>query len=831
MKKLLCTIILTTIAAFSLKAVPACPWPVKYRQPDGSIISIRLHGDEHWHYATTLDGNVVSRSGDGFMRPARKPSLKRNPIQEKSRIRPRLVQMAQESISMGGRRFLVILVDFADVRFTVPSAADAFSSMLNTEGYSQNGATGSAHDYFYENSQGRFNPVFDVIGPVQVRGKMADYGANTSPGEGGTDKNVGGMLEEACRAAASAGLVDFSSYDTDYDGFVDNVFFYFAGCNEAEGGGEDAIWPHAGALHYNDVTLNGVRVWSYACTSEYRGGNPGTMAGIGTFCHEFSHVLGLPDFYDADYEKHGTSPGVYSWSLMSSGNYNNNGRTPPYLGILERWMLGWADMPWWQVAGRVSLDPVHKNSGARTPSSTDGEFFLYEYRDGTGWDSWIRSKNDAEPPSGMLVYHVDMSTTPMEDGLSAWDLWNSNQVNIYQSHPCYRLALPVSSWGDYNDMLRPGTSGAASFEGRDWKGAATGYVLKDIDVSDGKVTAELSVPGTRTIKGFIRNSAAQTIAGATVTISSEGSELASAKSGSDGFYSLRSEGVSMTEFTISVSCEGFRPHSQTIKLSTSEYILDIVLLGIAEPGKGTLNKHGGYGGSNLGITSTHAPWSATLATCFTPSELREYAGWKFGTINFLTNGTGASRVSVFIDFGTSRMLTRDVPSPAFGTMVSVDISDAGLHVPSGEIVYIGYALDSTNEQYWISIDSTTGVQGGGVMRPGYLDTGSKSWQDLGYNLIIDATLDEVMEIPISDLGIKTIANPSRGEPYPLGSIFTLTFEDAAAGNSPLLEKWYFDGKPVSGSVHLNKAGTHTITVILEYPDGREEELEQQIIVR
>ena len=292
MKKLLCTIILTTIAAFSLKAVPACPWPVKYRQPDGSIISIRLHGDEHWHYATTLDGNVVSHSGDGFMRPARKPSLKRNPIQEKSRIRPRLVQMAQESISMGGRRFLVILVDFADVRFTVPSAADAFSSMLNTEGYSQNGATGSAHDYFYENSQGRFNPVFDVIGPVQVRGKMADYGANTSPGEGGTDKNVGGMLEEACRAAASAGLVDFSSYDTDYDGFVDNVFFYFAGCNEAEGGGEDAIWPHAGALHYNDVTLNGVRVWSYACTSEYRGGNPGTMAGIGTFCHEFSHVLG-----------------------------------------------------------------------------------------------------------------------------------------------------------------------------------------------------------------------------------------------------------------------------------------------------------------------------------------------------------------------------------------------------------------------------------------------------------------------------------------------------------------------------------------------------------
>ena len=829
MKKLLCTIILTTIAAFSLKAVPACPWPVKYRQPDGTIVNIRLHGDEHWHYATTLDGNIVTRTGDGFIRPARKP-VKKNVLLEKNRIRLRSVHKSQDRISIGGRRFLVILVDFEDVKFTVPSAADAFSSMLNTEGYSQNGATGSVHDYFYENSLGRFNPVFDVIGPVPVGGKMADYGANTSPDEGGTDKNVGGMLEEACRAAATAGLVDFSSYDTDNDGFVDNVFFYFAGCNEAEGGGEDAIWPHAGSLHYNDVTLNGVRIWSYACTSEYRGGTPGTMAGIGTFCHEFSHVLGLPDFYDADYEKHGTSPGVYAWSLMSSGNYNNGGRTPPYLGILERWMLGWADMPWWQAAGQVKLKPVHQNSGARTPSSTDGEFFLYEYRDGTGWDSWIRSKNDAEPPSGMLVYHVDMSTTPMEDGLSAWDLWNSNQVNIYQAHPCYRLALPASSWGDYNDMLYPGTSGATSFEGHDWKGAASGYFLKDINVSPEKVTAELSVPDSRTVKGYIRNSAEQAIAGATVTISSEGLEHASVKSGSDGFYSLRSNSAG-TEFTISVTCEGFRPHSQTVKVSTSEYVLDIVLLGIAEPGKGSLNKHGGYGGSNLGITSSQAPWSATLAACFTAAELKEYEGWRFRSINFLTNGTGASRVSVFIDFGTSRMLTRDVPSPVFGTMISIDISDAALHVPAGETVYIGYALDSTDEQYWISIDSSIGVQGGGVMRSGYLTTGGISWQDLGYNLIIDATLDEVMEVPLSELGIKTIANPSGGEPYPLGSTFTLAFEDAAAGDSPLLERWYFDGKAVSGSVHLNKAGTHTITAILEYPGGREEELEQQIIVR
>lgn len=49
------------------------------------------------------------------------------------------------------------------------------------------------------------------------------------------------------------------------------------------------------------------------------------VEGIGTFCHEFSHCLGLPDFYDTNYNGHF---GMASWSLMDSGSYNDDGYTP-----------------------------------------------------------------------------------------------------------------------------------------------------------------------------------------------------------------------------------------------------------------------------------------------------------------------------------------------------------------------------------------------------------------------------------------------------------------------------------------------------------------------
>ena len=160
MKKFLIILSAVFISALSAKAAPAYPYPIRQLQPDGSTITIRLHGDEFYHYATDEKGNVVARSADGFYRRARKPFRNDIAINEARRIRQAQMMRrsvpgradSETSITKGSKKFVVILVEFADLKFTVPDAKDAFHAMLNEKGYSGNGATGSVYDYYYDNS-------------------------------------------------------------------------------------------------------------------------------------------------------------------------------------------------------------------------------------------------------------------------------------------------------------------------------------------------------------------------------------------------------------------------------------------------------------------------------------------------------------------------------------------------------------------------------------------------------------------------------------------------------------------------------------------------------
>jgi len=196
---------------------------------------------------------------------------------------------------MGSKRFLVLLVQFNDLYFSVSNSNLAFTRMLNQEGYSENGGTGSVRDYYYENSSGAFAPEFDVIGPITLSKSVRYYGANKEDG-GEMYERSQEMVIEAAQLARQQYGVNFSQYDNDGDGIVDNVFVFFAGHNEAEGGPDYTIWPHAWNVYYENVVYDGVRLSSYACASELRGHQGTTMAGIGTYCHEFGHVLGMPDF-------------------------------------------------------------------------------------------------------------------------------------------------------------------------------------------------------------------------------------------------------------------------------------------------------------------------------------------------------------------------------------------------------------------------------------------------------------------------------------------------------------------------------------------------------
>jgi len=443
-------IIFISIFSFSIKlsAVPASPYPFKITQPDGTEITIRLRGDEFFKYKTTEDDYPLIADTKGILTYAKldasgnliSTNVKANDIKKRSTSELQLLQNLSTNINFakqsilkrtqrskavvpesvqkkvypltGSPKSLVILVNFSDKSFVTPSPQTAYTNLLNQSGYSANGGTGSAKDYFRSNSLGSFNPQFDVVGPYTLPNAMAYYGANDASGN---DVNPRKMVIDACTLASAAGI-NFAQYDTDNDGLVDNVFIYYAGYNEAEHAPANTVWPHRWTLADYNTSFNGKIVFDYACTSELKGNSGSNMCGIGTFCHEFGHVLGLNDLYntDGDYSYNTLS----YWDIMDSGPYLNSGRTPPAYSAYERFYLNWLMPTELKKPQNVILDTLTTSNNAyiitqNGNSNLDGvnpspaEFFLLENRQKAGWDAYL-------PGHGMLVTRVYYNT-------STWD--------------------------------------------------------------------------------------------------------------------------------------------------------------------------------------------------------------------------------------------------------------------------------------------------------------------------------------------------------------------------------------------------------------------------
>lgn len=489
-------------AVVSAYAVRAYPHPITVKQPDGTTLTIQVHGDEFLNW-TTVGSRLVEKGADGFYYYASfnsdgTKSISKTRAQNstftrsgESSVTPPAAAIAAAKIkrqaverignpdlATGKHQFLVLLIEFSDLKFTVNNTKEQFTRLLNEKGYSDNGGTGSSYDYYYDNSNGKFDPTFDVYGPITVSGPQSQYG------KGGNNDRADDLLVEACQIADSE--INFADYDQDNNGVVDNIFFFFAGHNAAEGGGSNCIWPHKWTIAQHGLRLDGKSFDSYACTSEYSGSYGTSMAGIGTFTHEFGHVIGLPDFYDTDYAENGEAPAVGSLSLMDQGSYNNNGRTPPYLGGFERYMLKWINLEEWTESGIKTLPPVQEDAAFMTPTSNDGEFYVYEYRNGEGYDKYIGA-------TGVAIYHVDQSSRYA----SRWDY---NTINAYADHECYDLI--ESTPGAYYDnasKLFPGTSNNTVFNANstpaaiDWNGEPTGYNLSEITDLGDKATVNLSM--------------------------------------------------------------------------------------------------------------------------------------------------------------------------------------------------------------------------------------------------------------------------------------------------------------------------------------------------
>ena len=401
-------------------------------QPDGTTLRIQKTGDEHNHLTLTEDGIVLYEKDGVFTyalpgetgRPVSTGVTARNAeartgaekavavslddfVEQVAAMPVRAGLMSRKAAQSGmglcensfpvkGEvRSLVILVEYADVKFTLENAGQYFTDMLTKPGFNEYGGTGSALDYFTENSAGEFTPRFDVYGPVTLKHNRSYYGANDPL----TDEDVRPeeMVIEACEQLDS--IVDFRVYDTNGDRMIDNIFIFYAGQGEASYGPAESVWPHSWDVRGTGTvyTFDGVALTTYGCTNEWERNRPD---GVGTFVHEFSHVMGLPDLYDTNGVLTCT-PG--SWSALDYGPYNNNGCTPPNYGAYERNALGWVEPKILDKPEDVTLPEISQNVFGLIPTEKDSEFFLLENRQRRGWDKYL-------PGHGMFIWHVDYSS-------------------------------------------------------------------------------------------------------------------------------------------------------------------------------------------------------------------------------------------------------------------------------------------------------------------------------------------------------------------------------------------------------------------------------------
>ena len=461
----------------SVWAVPARRSGIVKTQPDGSQITVYQHGDEHFHWMTNEEGEWIKLDIDGFYRVTEAMSAEQ--IEAKRAQSPRRAQHAAYPLNIAPRG-LVILVNFTDVVFKTDKAE--MDSMLTGKNYTRNysytyrgkqyniRSQGSARQYFEDASFGQYNPQFDVIGPVTISNNMSYYGENDSYG---SDMYPDKMVSEACKLADTEFEVDFTQYDNDNDGYVDFVFVVYAGYGEADGGASTTIWPHAWNLLAagTQCKVDGKTVDLYACGNEldYYAKK---HTGIGTFCHEFSHVLGLPDLYVTNTASHST---MNEWDIMDYGPYNNEGNTPPTFSAYERFFLGWLQPRLITEPENITLEEINSSNTALMITEGDSAnligndpnpttFYMLENRQQEGWDEHL-------PGHGMMLTKIQYN----------YKRWSQNTVNNSSSKMGVDLVEAngkASNSGKATDLF---PAGASKYLG------ITNHAIEGIEEMDGVI--------------------------------------------------------------------------------------------------------------------------------------------------------------------------------------------------------------------------------------------------------------------------------------------------------------------------------------------------------
>ena len=489
MKKIF-SLCLSLLIAMTVLAVPAKRGWQTRTQADGTQIEVQVLGDEFYHYMINRDGKQVREVNGMYVEVGEAPT----PAVAKARRAKGVARRQRKDVGVTPNlapKGVVILVNFSNKSMQSGHTQATFDELCNSEHCTVNSGYPSAREYFKSQSNGAYAPQFDVFGPVTLSRNVAYYGTDNPGDDEGDDQHATDAVVEGCILANEQFSINWANYDSDNDGYVDFVYVIFAGKGQADGGTSETIWPHNWSVEEarqygyctysaDECKVGGKKLDNYAISGEMSGN---ALGGIGTLCHEFGHVMGLPDLYDTSYgTNYENSLTPNDWNIMDGGSYNADGHCPPNYDPWEKEFFGWhtsinlgneGQNVTLYANGTENYQAYQINaSGDYVSPTTSGVRYYIENRQAQGWDAPLTGH-------GMLIWKVNFNSSK----------WESNEPNNTANNPYYTVVSATGTaigWDGDNDNCPkntfPGTGKKTSWSG------VSGKPLKNIAESNGVVT-------------------------------------------------------------------------------------------------------------------------------------------------------------------------------------------------------------------------------------------------------------------------------------------------------------------------------------------------------